>query len=188
MHWQPNPYFGYLILSALVSAAIAAYAIWRRRAHGALGLAAVGICAAEWSLTFALYGASTDPLVRLWLIKAIHLGAGAVPVAWLVVVIVHTGEDRWLRSWPFRLVVAAAAAPLVLMLTNEQHGLFFREFGVRVVDGMVRSAIRNVPATTGATSPCCWPSPSPGWGTWCTSSGRGSSPPTQCPFSSPSRG
>jgi PAS domain S-box-containing protein len=146
MHWQRNPYFVYLIISALVSAAIAAYAIWRRRAHGALGLAAVGICAAEWSLTFALYGSSTDPVVRLWLIKAIHLGAGAVPVAWLVVVIVHIGKDRWLRSWPFRLVAAAAAAPLVLMLTNELHGLFFRQFGIRMVDGMVRSAIVNGPA------------------------------------------
>ena len=130
MYWQTNPFFLSLLLSAVVSGTLAAYAIRHRRARGAPGLAAVGICAAVWSLAFALYGASTVVTVRWWLIMVIHLAAGAVPVAWLVVVMVHTGRETWLRSGGFRLVVAAAAVPLVLAITNGVHGWFFREFGV----------------------------------------------------------
>ena len=57
-----------LLLSALVSGAVAAYALRHRRAHGARGLAAVGLCSAEWSLAYALFGASTDPAARAWLV------------------------------------------------------------------------------------------------------------------------
>jgi PAS domain S-box-containing protein len=146
MHWQNNPYFLPLLLSAVVSGTLAAYAILHRRARGAPGLAAVGICAAVWSLAFALYASSTVPSVRWWLIMVIHLAAGAIPVAWLVVVMVHTGRDRWLRSRGFQLVVVAAAVPLVLALTNGLHGWFFREFGITRFEGRVVSAIQYGPA------------------------------------------
>jgi PAS domain S-box-containing protein len=147
MHWQPNPYLVPLLLSALVSGAVAAYALRHRRAHGALSLAAVCLCAAAWSLAYAGYGASRDPAARLWLIKLLHLAAGGVPVAWLAAVLVHTGRGRHLRGLAFQAVCALAAAPLLLALTNELHGFFFRSFGVREMpDGTVRGAIVNGPA------------------------------------------
>ena len=146
MHWQANPHFIPLFISALVSSALAAYAIRHRRAHGAPGLAAVGICAAVWSLAFALYGSSPDEHVRLWLIMAIHLGAGAVPVAWLVVALEHTGHERRVSGWAFRAVAAAAAIPLLLALTNPLHGLFFRRFGITRSGERVVSAIEYGPA------------------------------------------
>ncbi|HEX8361285.1 MAG TPA: PAS domain S-box protein [Longimicrobium sp.] len=148
MHWQPNPFLLPLLVSALVSGAIAAYALRHREAHGALSLAAVGLCAAEWSLAFALFGASRDALVRLWLLKAIHLGAGLIPLAWLVVALVHTGRKRWLRSLPFAAVATAAVVPIVLAWTSEFHRLFFASYGIAERGGRVVNAIRYGPAFT----------------------------------------
>jgi PAS domain S-box-containing protein len=134
MPWHSNRFL-LLLLSALVSGAITAYALRHRRAHGALGLAAVGLCSAEWSLAFALFGATTDAVARAWLVKAIILGAGMIPVAWLAVVIVHTGRERWLRTPAFAGIVTAAATPIALAWSNELHGLFSTPGPTGIVNG-----------------------------------------------------
>jgi hypothetical protein len=146
MHWQPNPFLVPLLVSALVSGAIAAYALRHREAHGAIALAAVGLCAAEWSLAFAIFGASRDATVRLWLLKAIHLGAGLIPLAWLAAALVHTGRARWMRSLAFAAVAAAAIVPILLVWTNELHGLFFRSYRIAQRNGRVVNAIQYGPA------------------------------------------
>ncbi|HEX8452466.1 MAG TPA: PAS domain S-box protein [Longimicrobium sp.] len=133
MPWYSNRFL-LLLLSALVSGAVAAYALRHRRAHGALGLAAVGLCSAEWSLAYALFLATTDPLARAWLVKAIMLGAGMIPAAWLAVAIVYTGRGRWLRTPAFAAVVAAAAIPVAMAWSNELHHFFSRP-GIPGPDG-----------------------------------------------------
>jgi len=127
MNWQTNPYALALIISALVSIAIAIYA-WRRRPAAAA--ATVGLfllAAAEWSLAYALELGAVRLETKIFWAKAQYLGIVATAPLVLVIAVKYLGHDRWLTRRNLALLASVPIAILALLLTNDLHGLIWED-------------------------------------------------------------
>src|SRR5947209_2072067 len=121
MHWHFTPYVLPVIISAVVSAAVARSAWHRRPAPGATSFSLLMLAVAEWSLAYALELANTDlPTVLFW-DNISWLGAASAPTLWLAFALQYTGRARWLTR---RTLAALALEPLITVLlvwTNQFH-------------------------------------------------------------------
>src|SRR5215831_10551814 len=96
MHWQFTPYVLPVIVSAVVSAAVA-LAIWHRRpAPGSISFSLLMLAVAEWSLAYALELVSADLPAALFWDNVTWLGAAVAPMLWLAFVLQYTGRAGWL--------------------------------------------------------------------------------------------
>jgi len=143
MHWQQTPFLLPLMASALLNAALGAFA-WRHRSvPAARSFAGLMACCAWWSLFYGGYQATTDLWAKHLFADMVQLGAIAVPVAWFVFTARYTGRDGWARV---RVVAPIAAIPLAtaaLLLTNEWHGWFWSRFELAVRGGRIAVDTEN---------------------------------------------
>src|SRR5260370_35958273 len=96
MHWQFTPYVLPVIVSALVSAALA-FSAWRRRsAPGAASFSLLMLAVAEWALAYALELASPNLQIALFLDNITWIREACAPTPWLAFVLQYTGRTRWL--------------------------------------------------------------------------------------------
>src|SRR5579872_1886312 len=96
MHWQFTPYVLPVIVSAVISAAIAFF-IWQRRASvGAIAFCLLMLAVAEWSLAYALELLSHDLSSALFWDNVAWFGAAVAPTLWLAFVLQYTGRTKWL--------------------------------------------------------------------------------------------
>lgn len=125
MDWQKAPYVVLAALAAAV-AGVLAYITWRRRpAAGVLPLAWLLLAVAEWSLGYAFeLGTAFLPAKILWA-KVQYLGIVSVPVAWLAFTLQYTGRDHWLTRRNLILLALTPLVTLLLVWTNEVHGLIW---------------------------------------------------------------
>ena len=87
MRFQFTPYLWLLIVSAAISIGLAVYA-WRRRAvTGAVAFVVLMLFATLWSLANALEMAGADLATKLFWANVQYLSYGALPLAWLVLVL-----------------------------------------------------------------------------------------------------
>lgn len=125
MEWQYTPYAPLSFVVAVVSGALALY-VWRRRgAPGGRALALLMLAVTVWSGSYALELSAVGlPDKVLWA-RVEYLGIVTVPPAWLAFALQYTG--RGARLDPRRLVLLSAlpAATLLLVWTNEAHGLIW---------------------------------------------------------------
>lgn len=130
MQFEYSPYIIPLILATLVAVAIVMYAWTRRETRGVLGLVALGIGAAIWSLGYALEIAGADLPTKLLWGKLQYLGIVTIPLAWLVFAFVYAELEERL-SW--QVVVALGFIPLVTLIlafTTESHGLIWKDYNI----------------------------------------------------------
>jgi PAS domain S-box-containing protein len=123
MHWHFTAYMLPVIVSAVVSAALAGSAWHRRPAPGAISFCLLMLAVAEWSLAYALELASPDLATTLFWDNLSWIGAACAPSLWFAFAIQYTGRARWLTR---RSVAILAVEPLVTLLlvgTNQFHGL-----------------------------------------------------------------
>jgi PAS domain S-box-containing protein len=130
MNWQTNPYAVAAIISSVVSIPIAIYG-WRRRATpGALPIALFMLAAAEWSLAYALELGSTTLEAKIFWSKLQYLGIVAVAPLLLLFVIEYLGRERWLTRRNLLLLTTVPILGLLLVWTNEAHGLIWKDLGL----------------------------------------------------------
>ena len=123
MHWQFTPYVSPVIVSALVSAALA-FSAWRRRsAPGAASFSLLMLAVAEWSLAYALELVSPNLQVALFWDNIAWIGAACAPTLWLAFVLQYTGRARWLTRRNIAILVIEPLVTLLLVWTNLFHGL-----------------------------------------------------------------
>ncbi len=127
MQFQYTPYVFLLAIAAAISAALTVIARQRHamRAARPFGLLTLALC--EWSMGYALELSSADLPVQILWAKIEYLGIVTIPFAWLLFAILYTGNERWLRP---RVLMALAVEPLttlVLVWTNDWHGLVWRQ-------------------------------------------------------------
>ena len=144
MAWQPTPFFVPLMVSAVVSAGLGAFAWMHRRVPAAGGFVLLMAASAWWSFFYGLYRASADLGWKLPLALATQAGAIVVALAWAVFALQYTGRARWLRPAPLALLAALQVLTLAMALTNEWHHAFWSRFALVERDG--RAAIDSVPA------------------------------------------
>ena len=129
MNWQYNPYVLPLVIVAAVLVVLALFA-WRRRpTPGAMPFALLMLAVAEWSLGYALELGSADLPTQTFWAKVEYLGIVSVPVMWLAFVLQYTGRDKWLTRRNAALVVIVPLVTLLLVLTNDAHGLIWSSIG-----------------------------------------------------------
>src|SRR5437660_8136870 len=123
MHWQFTPYVFPVAASAIISAALALTAWYRRPAPGAIAFSLLMLAAAEYSLGYFFELAHSDlPTVLFW-DNLEWIGATLAPLLWLIFVLQYTGRGSWLTP---RIIAILAIVPLVTILlvwTNQYHHL-----------------------------------------------------------------
>ena len=127
MNWYYTPYLLPTLVAAGISIAVVIAALRRRTAPGAMMFALLMLAVAEWALGYALELGSTDLGSKILWSKVQYLGIVTVPVAWVAFAVQFTNNERWLtrrtRGWFF----AIPSITLILVWTNEAHGLIWRE-------------------------------------------------------------
>jgi PAS domain S-box-containing protein len=125
MEWQYSPYVPALIVSAAISVAVA-FVAWRRRpAPGALPAVLLMSAVAVWALGYALELASATLQAQIFWAKIQYIGIVSVPVCWLVLALDYTGLSRWLTRRNLILLSIIPLLTLLLVWTNELHGLIW---------------------------------------------------------------
>ncbi len=130
MNWQYTPYVFPLLIATAISTWLAFYSWKRRSTVGAMPFALLMLAVAGWSLGYTLELGGADLPTQVFWAKVEYLGIVVVPTAWLAFVIQYTGRGRWLTS---RNVAVLTIEPLVVLLlvwTNEWHGLYWSDIGL----------------------------------------------------------
>lgn len=124
MYWQFTPYIIPLLIAAVISITLALYA-WQRRssAPAAVSFAMLMLAIAEWSVGYALeMGGTYLPAITFWA-KIEYLGIVTAPPAWLIFALHFANRDKWLTRRNLGLLAVVPVITLLLVWTNEAHGL-----------------------------------------------------------------
>jgi PAS domain S-box-containing protein len=132
IHWQYTPYILPLLAATAISVALAVYAWRRRSAPGVAPFILLMLAVAEWSLASALQLGSTDLAAKLFWSKVRYFGIVVVSTAWLILVLQHTGREKWLTRRNLILLSIEPLVTLLLTWTNEFHHLIWRSIGLEV--------------------------------------------------------
>jgi PAS domain S-box-containing protein len=126
MIWQGIPYTALLIIAAVFSVASALYA-WRR--HPVSGSGTVILTAfagAAWMTGYALELDSVDVTIKDFWNKMQYLGIVIVPASLFVFTLQYTGRKQWLTTRNLLLLSIEPLLTLLLVFTNEAHGLIWQ--------------------------------------------------------------
>lgn len=134
----------YIILSLLASAiawGLTALGWRRRNVAGARPFVVMMAAVGWWSLIYGVELFSQHPAMVQWSARLEYVGIVVVPVAWFL--FVQTYTRRW-PEIPLRRVLLLAIVPtitLTLVLTNEAHGLIWREYEVLPSDSIAHFVV-----------------------------------------------
>ena len=122
MSWHYTPYAIPVVAAAIVAAALAIWG-WRRRpAPGAVWFAALMAALGWWSGWYALEVMGTNLEAMLFATRFEYVGIGPAPVAWLLLALAYTGQQRWLKPRFIIPLFIIPAMTLAVVWTNGLHG------------------------------------------------------------------
>ncbi|MBI5669387.1 MAG: PAS domain-containing protein [Chloroflexi bacterium] len=135
--FQANPYAIPLFIGLIPVLSFALVA-WRQRANqSARFFLLYALASAAFMFTYAMELLSARlPLMMLWL-KLEYVSVLSVPVIWLLFILSYFGYDDWITRRRILLLSLVPAVHLLLVWTNEYHGLNWRTTGTQVVNSMV---------------------------------------------------
>ena len=127
MSWQFTPYAVFLLFAAGLVFGLAFRLHRHRRAPGAVALAVMMLAAGLWDLGAGLELSAADQFYKLLWAKFQYLGIVSLPVAWLAFALGYTGREGWLSRRNIALLSVIPAITLLLVATNEAHGLIWNQ-------------------------------------------------------------
>jgi PAS domain S-box-containing protein len=128
MNWQWSPVLPWLVGGSLLAIAAAIYVLWHRRDRASSRVAVLLLLAgALWMGGSALELASMDLAAKILWDKVQFVGICIIPSAWLAYALRYTGYERWLTPLTRTLLSAVPLTTFVLAITNESHGLIWRD-------------------------------------------------------------
>ncbi|MDM7918611.1 MAG: histidine kinase N-terminal 7TM domain-containing protein, partial [Methanosarcina sp.] len=119
---------GLLIFSGLISTllAIRAYKVFNyRRSPYAKHFTVVMLCMALWSVNYAFEIGFLDIEYKYLFARLQYLGIGFTPVAWFLFAAEYSGVYRSFARKYEKLLYLFPCLAILLMITNNVHGLFF---------------------------------------------------------------
>lgn len=129
--WEVTPYTILLLAAAAILISTALYVRSRR---GVLPASRIGflvlLAGAEWMLCSALAQASIGPLMKLFWAKMQFVGLVMMPTTWLAYTLHYTGHEKWITHGIFGLLAIVPLGTLLMVFTNEAHGLIWSRFVV----------------------------------------------------------
>lgn len=126
MHFQYIPYIWLLLASAVIMGSLGIYAVSRRAVPGALVFALLMLLATVWALANGLEMAATDLQTKLFWANVQYLGYALSPVVWLVLTLQRTNREAWLTPRNLILLLIVPLITLLLVWTDDLHGLVRR--------------------------------------------------------------
>lgn len=84
---------------------------------------------------------NVDTKILIWQIQ--YIGIAGSPVAWLAFALVYSGRTHLLRHWGLVSVYILFTATLVLVFTNDRHGLIWSNLTPVRTDGLVGIRIEH---------------------------------------------
>jgi PAS domain S-box-containing protein len=138
MSLQFTPYIIAYLAAGAMSLGTALY-VWRRRAaHGAWPLFLALLAEVEWACSSAATLCFASASGQVFFVKVAYVGIVSLPPAFFAFALVYSGREYWLTR---RVVIALAALPLITLLvlaTNDVHGLMYAHFGLDTTAGFAR--------------------------------------------------
>lgn len=134
--WQFTPFLLPIVVAAVMSALLAAFAWRRRQAHAAGTLFIIAALACLWSAAYALEVASTTLSAKLFWVRIEYLAIATLPVAWLVFAMRFSQRDALVTRRNVILLLIVPAITLVLVWTEPAHGLYYGSLDVRMIEGL----------------------------------------------------
>jgi diguanylate cyclase (GGDEF)-like protein len=125
----------FLLAVAGVCLAVSAIAARRRSAPGAIPLMVVLIAVAEWNVAYAMEIAGEGLGPKLLWAKLEYIGIVTIPVAILAFALDYTGRREWLTRTRVAWLSVLPLATLLLVATNESHGLVWSAIGPSTAAG-----------------------------------------------------
>lgn len=123
-------------VSAVVSLVVAGYA-WRRPAPGASAVAAFSAATGVWAGASAAQGFATTLDGKLLADQLQYVGIAVLPVAWVSFAAAYSGREHWVTRRTLAGLSVVPGIALVLVATNDVHGLVLADASLATVDGRV---------------------------------------------------
>jgi PAS domain S-box-containing protein len=120
------PYIVLLVITSSVAGVLAAVAWRHRSAAGAPAFAILMLTVLIWSFAYALELGSTSLTAKLLWTRAEYFGIVILPAAWFAFACQYTGREAWLTRPAIALLAVEPVVMLILIWTNQFHGLFWR--------------------------------------------------------------
>jgi PAS domain S-box-containing protein len=132
MNLQYTPYIWLFLASIVITAILGIYA-WRNRGvAGAKSFAILMLIAMVWSLGLLLELSGTDLPTKIFWMNIRYLGAVTAPLAWFALALEYTDRGQWLTARNFAYLAIVPFIALVLLWTNNLHGLM--RYNIHLVD------------------------------------------------------
>ena len=125
MSWLYFFYTNMLVLIGALMTALAVNLWWKRRAPEARPLALLMLSTAFWSAMYALELVAPELQIKLLGAKLKYVGIVMLPTAGLLFALRYTRRERRLKPHHVILLGLGTLAPLLFVLTNDAHQLFW---------------------------------------------------------------
>ena len=120
------PYAIPLVITAAISAGLALYSRRRHLTAGTGWFALLMFAVSVWSLSYALELNSGNLSGKLFWSKVEYLGITTIPTLWFAFALQYTGRERWLTRRNWLVLSIEPIITLLLVWTNEVHGLIWQ--------------------------------------------------------------
>ncbi len=127
------------LAGVLLTVGIAAYAWHRRPGPSWRWVSLLGLAVAWWCAGQLVWVFIEDPGLRVLAGRLQYLGITATPVLWLAVALSYVGRRSLLAPRSLAALFFVPITTVLLVLTNDQHGLVWRSF--EPVAGRIKAAV-----------------------------------------------
>ncbi|MFQ6007179.1 MAG: histidine kinase N-terminal 7TM domain-containing protein, partial [Woeseia sp.] len=127
MMWEYTDYVWPFLISVLVSIALGLYTWQRRDVRACLPLIVLIAMAGYWSLASGLHALAVGLGPKVLLSDLHYPAIVTLPVAWFAFALAYTGRRNTLTPGQIAGLLIVPALTLVLIATNANHGLVFKE-------------------------------------------------------------
>ena len=125
MHWEYSSSSLPLLITAVISVALAGYAWQRRTIPGATAFFVLMCAVGEWSISYALELLNPTLAAKLFWTQIEYLGIVIGPAAWLIFSLQYTSPHQRLPRRTLFALTVMPALTLLLVSTNQLHGLIW---------------------------------------------------------------
>jgi PAS domain S-box-containing protein len=137
MSWHVIPYVVPLVAAASISLGLALY-IWRHRhAPGTFFFLLILLSIAEWTVSYIFQMVNTEAGNIIFWSKMKYFGIAFLPFAWLSFITQYTGREKAVHSRYIVLLLIESLITILLVWTNEFHGLIWSNSKFNTVGSLV---------------------------------------------------
>ncbi|HUI88466.1 MAG TPA: histidine kinase N-terminal 7TM domain-containing protein [Anaerolineales bacterium] len=142
MQWLNNPFVFPILIAGLISVVNALVVAQRRRVTGSTPLFGMLLAVGWWSFTYSFELASAQQTWELFWSKMEYIGIVNVPVFFLLFALEYSGYRPKVQRWAPLLWIIPLIT-LILVWTNDFHGLIWSQISQKMVGGYYLLALNH---------------------------------------------